>query len=66
MRKPIGPYADENGTSLRTGGGTKILGTHGVYIGPDGQSAYADTDHDLLVYHNYYLGFDSAGWPYVY
>ncbi len=74
-----GPYTDKNGTALLNGGGTKILGSHGNYIGPGGQSIYSDTDHDLLVYHYYdaaaggapklginYLGFDSAAWPYAY
>ena len=74
-----GPYVDEKGVSLRSGGGTEVLGTHGIYIGPGGESVYSDTDHDLLVYHYYdgsaggasklglnYLGFDSAGWPYAY
>jgi arabinan endo-1,5-alpha-L-arabinosidase len=73
-----GPYYDESGTSLLSGGGTKLLGSHGIYIGPGGESVYADTDHDLLVYHYYdgsdngtpklginYLGW-SNGWPYVY
>jgi arabinan endo-1,5-alpha-L-arabinosidase len=74
-----GPFADRNGTAMLSGGGTEILATHGNVIGPGGQSVYADTDHDLLVYHYYdganngavrlginYLGYDSSGWPYVY
>lgn len=74
-----GPYTDESGTALLSGGGTEILGTHGNYIGPGGESVYVDTDHTLLVYHYYdgadngnpklginYLGFNSAGWPYPY
>jgi len=74
-----GPYYDRNGTSLLNGGGTQVLGSHSTYIGPGGQNVYSDSDHDLLVYHYYdatangasklginFLGFDSAGWPYVY
>ena len=74
-----GPYLDQSGTALSKGGGTKILASHGTYIGPGGESVYSDTDHDLLVYHYYdataggasklginYLGFSSDGWPYVY
>lgn len=74
-----GPYVDESGTALLAGGGTEVLGTHGNYIGPGGESVYADADHTLLVYHYYdgadngapklginYLGFTSDGWPYVY
>lgn len=73
-----GPYVDQSGTALTNGGGTKILATHGNYIGPGGESVYSDTDHDLLVYHYYdatangapklginFLGFGSDGWPVV-
>ncbi|MBB5891100.1 arabinan endo-1,5-alpha-L-arabinosidase [Kutzneria kofuensis] len=73
-----GPYRDQAGTALTNGGGTKILATHGNFVGPGGESVYSDTDHDLLVYHYYdatangaaklginYLNFSSDGWPYV-
>ena len=75
---PTGPYADESGTSMMSGGGTQILATHGNVIGPGGQTVIHDTDGDLLVYHYYaanlngtpelginYLGWASNGWPYV-
>jgi arabinan endo-1,5-alpha-L-arabinosidase len=77
---PNGPFLDRNGTDMRSGGGTLVLGTHDWVVGPGGQSVVHDPsdDHDLLVYHYYdsranytaflginYLGFDGDGWPYV-
>jgi arabinan endo-1,5-alpha-L-arabinosidase len=75
---PTGPYTDENGTAMTSGGGTQILATHGNVIGPGGQSVMHDTDGDLLVYHYYaaslngtpelginLLGWTSSGWPFV-
>ncbi|TMR32170.1 arabinan endo-1,5-alpha-L-arabinosidase [Nonomuraea zeae] len=76
---PTGPYTDRSGRSMLSGGGTLVLETHGRFIGPGGQSILHDSDGDLLVYHYYdgaaggtpklginLLGWDSAGWPYVY
>jgi len=79
-RSITGPYVDRSGRLLTAGGGTEVLATHGDrVVGPGGQSILRDGDRDLLVYHYYdrrdggrhklginYLGFDSAGWPYVY
>ncbi len=75
---PTGPYVDENGTAMMSGGGTQILATHGNVIGPGGQTVMHDTDGDLLVYHYYaanlngtpelglnYLDWASNGWPYA-
>ncbi|MFI0355993.1 arabinan endo-1,5-alpha-L-arabinosidase [Actinomadura sp. 9N407] len=78
-RSITGPYTDRGGRALTGGGGTEVLATHGSrVIGPGGQSVLRDGDQDLLVYHYYdradggrhklgvnHLGFDSAGWPYV-
>ncbi len=72
-----GPYTDRNGTALTSGGGTQVLAGHGSVHGPGGQSVLADSDSDVLVYHYYadngnpllginLIGYDSAGWPYVY
>lgn len=72
-----GPFVDRNGTAMTSGGGTEILAGHGSIHGPGGQSVFADTDADVLTYHYYtdsgasrlginLLGYDSAGWPYVY
>ena len=72
-----GPFADRNGTAMTAGGGTEILAGHGSIHGPGGQSVFTDSDADVLVYHYYtdsgaarlginLIGYDSAGWPYVY
>lgn len=72
-----GQYLDRNGTAMTAGGGTEILASHGSIHGPGHQDVFADTDHDILTYHYYaddgtsllginWLGWDSAGWPYVF
>ncbi|GAA3730757.1 hypothetical protein GCM10022225_10760 [Plantactinospora mayteni] len=72
-----GPFVDRNGTALTSGGGTQVLASHGDIHGPGHQTVLSDTDGDLLVYHYYAnngasllginrIGYDSAGWPYVY
>ncbi|MCT2593202.1 arabinan endo-1,5-alpha-L-arabinosidase [Streptomyces sp. N2-109] len=75
---PTGPYTDRNGVPMMRNGGTEVLGTHGRYIGPGGQSVLHDEDGDLLVYHYYdrerngapTLGVNlldwSSGWPVAY
>lgn len=71
-----GPYVDRAGRALTSGGGTEILAGQGGVHGPGHQDVFGDTDHDILVYHYYadngapllglnWLGWDSAGWPYV-
>jgi len=72
-----GPYLDRNGTRMTSGGGTQVLAGHGSIHGPGGQSVIADTDANVLFYHYYansgasflginLIGYDSAGWPFVY
>ncbi|MFC5819070.1 family 43 glycosylhydrolase [Nonomuraea harbinensis] len=72
-----GPYVDRNGVALTAGGGTQILAGHGDIHGPGHQAVLADTDGDVLFYHWYAadnssrlginkIGYDAAGWPYVY
>jgi arabinan endo-1,5-alpha-L-arabinosidase len=74
---PTGPFADRNGVPMTSGGGTQVLAGHGSIHGPGHQAVLADTDSDVLVYHYYadngasllginLLGYDAAGWPYVY
>jgi len=74
---PTGPFVDRNGTAMTAGGGTQVLAGHGSIHGPGHQAVLADTDGDVLVYHYYadsgtpylginLLGYDSAGWPFVY
>jgi len=73
-----GPYADRGGIALNAGGGTIVLSAHGNVNGPGGESLFADTDGDILVYHYYdgnnngypalginVLGWTTDGWPYV-
>ncbi|EIM88636.1 glycoside hydrolase family 43 protein [Stereum hirsutum FP-91666 SS1] len=69
-----GPFVDEDGVALTSGGGTLILGTHDAIVGPGGQDILTDTDGVILVYHYYtstgsFLGLNhldfSSGWPVV-
>ncbi|WP_228011043.1 family 43 glycosylhydrolase [Nonomuraea phyllanthi] len=72
-----GPYVDRNGTALTSGGGTQVLAGHGSIHGPGHEAVLQDNDGDVLFYHWYAddgssrlginkLGWDSAGWPFVY
>ncbi|MFD0592648.1 arabinan endo-1,5-alpha-L-arabinosidase [Catellatospora coxensis] len=74
---PTGPFTDRNGTALTSGGGTQILAGHGSVHGPGHPAVLADNGQDVLFYHYYtdsgaarlginLLGWDSAGWPFVY
>jgi arabinan endo-1,5-alpha-L-arabinosidase len=72
-----GPYTDRNGTALTSGGGTQVLAGRGSIHGPGHQAVISDTDAEVLFYHYYansgasylginLIGYDSAGWPFVY
>jgi arabinan endo-1,5-alpha-L-arabinosidase len=72
-----GPYVDRNGTAMTSGGGTQVLAGHGSIHGPGHQAVLADTDAEVLFYHYYAdngasflginrIGYDTAGWPFVY
>ena len=72
-----GPFVDRNGTAMTAGGGTQVLASHGSIHGPGHQAVLPDVDGDVLVYHYYanngasnlginLIGYDAAGWPYVY
>jgi arabinan endo-1,5-alpha-L-arabinosidase len=72
-----GPYVDRSGTRMTSGGGTEVLAGRGSIHGPGHSAVLADTDGDVLFYHYYTdsgapqlginrLGWDAAGWPYVY
>jgi arabinan endo-1,5-alpha-L-arabinosidase len=72
-----GPYLDRDGTAMTAGGGTQVLAGHGSIHGPGHQAVLADAGGDVLVYHYYadngasllginLVGYDSAGWPFVY
>lgn len=76
-----GPYTDRNGVAMTSGGGTQVLAAHGSIHGPGHQAVVTDTvggtTQDVLYYHYYadngasflginLIGWDSAGWPFVY
>ena len=72
-----GPYTDRSGTALTAGGGTQVLAGHGSIHGPGHHAVLAGNDANVLFYHYYansgasflginLIGYDSAGWPYVY
>jgi arabinan endo-1,5-alpha-L-arabinosidase len=74
---PTGPFVDRTGTAMTSGSGTQVLAGHGSIHGPGHQAVISDVDGDVLVYHYYansgapYLGinlvgYDAAGWPFVY
>jgi arabinan endo-1,5-alpha-L-arabinosidase len=49
---PNGPFTDETGVDMVTGGGTILLQGDVTWAGPGGQTAYIDpTDGDLIVFH---------------
>jgi arabinan endo-1,5-alpha-L-arabinosidase len=71
------PYADRNGAAMTSGGGTQVLAGHGSIHGPGHEAVLHDVDGDVLIYHYYadsgasylginHIGYDSAGWPFVY
>jgi len=72
-----GPYLDRNGVPMTAGGGTEVLAGRGDIHGPGHQAVLADTGGDALFYHYYadngaallgvnLIGYDAAGWPFVY
>ncbi|MEU4565384.1 family 43 glycosylhydrolase [Micromonospora sp. NPDC023956] len=74
---PTGPFVDRAGRDMLSGGGTQVLASHGSIHGPGHQAFLADSDGDHLFYHYYAdngasllginrIGYDAAGWPYVY
>lgn len=72
-----GPYTDRNGVAMTSGGGTQVLAAHGSIHGPGHQAVINDNGQEMLFYHYYAnngasflginpIGYDSAGWPFVY
>lgn len=50
---PQGPFVDENGVDMMSGGGSVILESDGTWNAPGGATAYVDADNgeSLLVFH---------------
>lgn len=72
-----GPYVDRNGAAMTAGGATQVLAGHGSIHGPGHEAVLADNDGDILIYHWYAdngssrlginrIGYDPAGWPFVF
>jgi arabinan endo-1,5-alpha-L-arabinosidase len=75
---PNGPFTDQSGVDMATGGGTILLQGDTTWAGPGGQTAYIDpADGDLIVFHALMLsqnGLDylfvrsltwTNGWPVI-
>jgi arabinan endo-1,5-alpha-L-arabinosidase len=54
-----GPYVDRAGLHMNQGAGEILLTSHGIFIGPGGQSVVKDVARYLLVHH-YYDGDDGG------
>jgi len=76
-RSITGPYLDRNGVDMARGGGTQVLAGHGSVMAAGHSATLHDNDGDVLFYHYYtssgaallginLIGYDSAGWPFVY
>ncbi|POS74181.1 endo-alpha-1,5-arabinanase [Diaporthe helianthi] len=72
---PTGPYTDASGKACKSGGGTKVLESHGNVYGPAGQGILVDTAYDgaVMYYHyadtrvgladsQYLFGFNKISW----
>jgi len=52
-RAVTGPYLDKAGKPMTEGGGTVILEGNDRWAGPGGQSAFAEADNQIMVFHAY-------------
>lgn len=50
---PSGPFVDENGVKLTSGGGTSFLAATGNYIGPGGGDIYVEGSTWYYIFHYY-------------
>ena len=77
-RSITGPYLDKDGRDMAHGGGTLLLGTDGVFIGPGQPGVSVPDGRELLTCHFYDgtangaptlairpITWDAAGWPVV-
>jgi arabinan endo-1,5-alpha-L-arabinosidase len=56
---PTGPYLDQNGVSLNSGGGTLLISGAGRFIGP-GHTGIFTENGTTYFSHHYYDGYDSG------
>ncbi|BAV06617.1 arabinan endo-1,5-alpha-L-arabinosidase [Filimonas lacunae] len=67
---PTGPYTDQNGVSLLSGGGTTVMSSTGNYIGPGHVGYYQENGFNFVTHHYYNgaasgtptLGIANMGW----
>jgi arabinan endo-1,5-alpha-L-arabinosidase len=59
---PTGPYLDKNGVDMWHYGGSSVLSSSGIYIGP-GHFGYLDNHGQHLASIHYYDGRTADGWP---
>jgi len=52
-RQVTGPYFDADGKPMLEGGGTPLLLSNGLWIGPGGESILQQKDGDIIVFHAY-------------
>lgn len=57
-----GPYTDASGKSCTSGGGTKVLESHGNVYGPGGQGVLVDTAYSGTVLYYHYGKSSWHGW----
>ena len=75
-RQITGPYLDNDGADLMTGGGSSFLSTRGPFIGPGQSGIYSENGADWFSCHFYNgdrnglsllailpLGWNTNGWP---
>lgn len=58
-----GPFLDQNGVDLRSGGGSLFLGTEGNFIGPGQMGIYTENGQDYFSFH-YYNGANNGSATY--
>ena len=59
---PTGPYLDQGGVDMWNYGGSTVLTTDGIYIGPGHFGYYNNYGQNLATIH-YYDGTSANGWP---
>lgn len=75
---PTGPFLDQSGVSINSGGGTLVLNVSGRYVGPGHTGIFTENGVNYFSHHYYdgdangapklglaKLTWDAAGWPVV-